>query len=207
MNKNDNLKIIAVLAMIIDHIGLFFFPTMYSFRIVGRLAFPLFCHQIAQGAMITSNIKKYIVRLFVYGMVSQPIYMILFNTSKLNIFFTLLFGLVLIFLKGQYLNQIIYLIFLVIINHYLGIEYGLYGVLLVYLFSFHGLKQLYIFYGVMFLMTVIYIGFTLELLQIFALLVIPILYIFNKPVNYQINKHYFYLFYPIHLLIIKLIVR
>lgn len=208
MNKNDHLKLIAILAMIIDHVGYFFYPSLYGLRIVGRLAFPLFCHQIAQGYQITSNLQKYMQRLLIYGLISQPIYMHLFETNRLNIFFTLLFGLGLIALKDQYIKQLFYLLVLATINFYLGIEYGLYGILLVYLFSYQTeLKPAYIFYGIMAFMTIIYIALTMQLLQIFALLIIPLLYIFKRPINYQINKHYFYLFYPIHLLIIKLIVR
>ena len=42
-NYQDILKIIALICMIIDHIGLYFFPETWILRAVGRYAFPIFC--------------------------------------------------------------------------------------------------------------------------------------------------------------------
>lgn len=59
------LKIIALLTMTIDHIG---YQLPHStvetvFRIIGRLALPLFCFMIAEGAIHTKNFRKYALRL------------------------------------------------------------------------------------------------------------------------------------------------
>ena len=40
----DFLKLIAILSMLLDHIGAVFFPEHPAFRWVGRLAFPIFCY-------------------------------------------------------------------------------------------------------------------------------------------------------------------
>jgi hypothetical protein len=42
-NIQDKLKTLAVISMIIDHIGVFFFPKIEVFRVMGRLAMPIFC--------------------------------------------------------------------------------------------------------------------------------------------------------------------
>lgn len=42
-NYQDLLKFLAIIAMTIDHIGLYFFPEMTVFRIIGRYAMPIFC--------------------------------------------------------------------------------------------------------------------------------------------------------------------
>ena len=55
------LKIIALLTMTIDHIGLTF--NIHPLRYIGRLALPLFCLMIAEGVIHTRNIKKYLLRL------------------------------------------------------------------------------------------------------------------------------------------------
>lgn len=47
--NTDMLKLIAMLTMLVDHIGLLFFPEIMAFRIVGRIAMPLFAYGIAQG--------------------------------------------------------------------------------------------------------------------------------------------------------------
>lgn len=41
-NSYDLLKVIAIITMIIDHIGLFFYPDISSFRVIGRISYPLF---------------------------------------------------------------------------------------------------------------------------------------------------------------------
>ena len=63
------LKIVALLTMTIDHVG-FMIEDMRGletlsviFRHIGRLALPLFCFMIAEGAMHTKSFKKYALRL------------------------------------------------------------------------------------------------------------------------------------------------
>ena len=59
------LKIIALLTMTIDHVG-YLLPEStlsYVFRCIGRLALPLFCFMIAEGAIHTKSFKKYALRL------------------------------------------------------------------------------------------------------------------------------------------------
>src|SRR5207244_4281126 len=65
------IKILAIICMIIDHVGLFFFPEYTLFRIVGRIAFPLFAWLIANGAHFTRNIRAYLTRLFALAVISQ----------------------------------------------------------------------------------------------------------------------------------------
>ena len=54
MNRNW-LKIAATITMLIDHIGFVLFPNIVMFRIIGRLAFPLFAFQISIGFDKTKN--------------------------------------------------------------------------------------------------------------------------------------------------------
>ena len=58
-----DLKLLAMAAMLVDHMGYLLFPTVMWMRYVGRLAFPIFAFQIAEGWYRTHNREKYTLRL------------------------------------------------------------------------------------------------------------------------------------------------
>lgn len=98
----DLLKLVAIVSMLVDHIGGAFFPETGVFRWAGRLAFPLFCYCMTVGLLYTRNIKRYLGRLAVFALVSQPFYVLAFhsrdwmldrNWANWNIFFTLFLSL------------------------------------------------------------------------------------------------------------------
>ena len=93
------LKIIVLLSMIIDHYGAIFHSGVDMYRIIGRLAFPIYAFLLVEGYSHTSNVKKYASRLFLFALISECPFDLAFY-SKLefmhqNIFFTLFIGLVL----------------------------------------------------------------------------------------------------------------
>ena len=57
---SNQLKLIAAVSMLLDHVGYFLFPTVLVFRVVGRLAFPLFAFCIAEGVRYTKNRLRYL---------------------------------------------------------------------------------------------------------------------------------------------------
>lgn len=78
--RNDILKIIAMVTMLIDHTALLLLldaPYYIYLRIIGRIAFPIFAYQLAIGFKRTSNRKKYATRLFLFALVSQIPYVFL----------------------------------------------------------------------------------------------------------------------------------
>ncbi len=79
--------------MAIDHIGYIFFQGLTPFYLIGRLSFPLFVWLLVQGEHHTRNFKLYALRLLGLAIASQPIYQIAFEASDLNVLFTLLTGL------------------------------------------------------------------------------------------------------------------
>lgn len=164
--RNDFLKSFAMGTMLIDHIGYMFFPGMLIFRTIGRMAFPIFAYMIACGYDYTHSLKGYIKRLMVFGIISQIPYSY-FNKSldfeplKLNIFFTLALGLILInstllvkdafktgTLSGGAKGILViglWTLFLLIIenlNPYgFRLEYGWYGLFLIVIFYYLKNKQ------------------------------------------------------------------
>jgi hypothetical protein len=95
IEQSDGLKIVAVLCMTIDHVGAILLPNVAWLRIIGRVAFPLFAYQLAIGYVHTSDLRRYALRLGIWGLIAQPVYMLAFGVRlwELNIFATLLLGL------------------------------------------------------------------------------------------------------------------
>ncbi len=88
MNKKlnaEHLKIIAIIAMFIDHFVAIFInhDTVWGIilRISGRVVAPLMCYMIAQGYYKTSNLNKYLGRLFAFALISHIPYNIAFDYS------------------------------------------------------------------------------------------------------------------------------
>jgi hypothetical protein len=101
IKRNDNLKMIAMVTMLVDHLGHMRMvgDAYYTIsRTIGRIAFPIFAYQIAIGFEKTSNRKRYALRLFGFGLIAQVPY-IWFNPElegnflHFNILFLLLAGL------------------------------------------------------------------------------------------------------------------
>ena len=68
------IRLIACICMFIDHAGKMLFPHLPVMRLIGRLAFPLFAYGIAVGAVYTRNPEKYLTRVVLLALVSQPLY-------------------------------------------------------------------------------------------------------------------------------------
>lgn len=107
-----HLKLLAAATMLIDHIGVVFYPEVDWLRMIGRLSFPLFVWLLVQGEAHTHDIGRYGLRLALLGLVAQPIYQLTFNVDRLNILFLLLLGLVCLRLssdRSSYLRAAIWL--------------------------------------------------------------------------------------------------
>lgn len=69
MLTKNQLKILAIICMTIDHIGVAFFPNEPLLRMIGRLAFPIFSYGIAEGCRFTRNKLRYFGGVFLCGAV------------------------------------------------------------------------------------------------------------------------------------------
>ena len=152
------LRLIACLTMLIDHIGLVFAEDLASihpllpviFRVIGRLAFPLFAFGIAEGVTHTSSPGKYILRMFIFALIAQIPFMLMVGThstgiainlfehqiilaKKCSVMVTLLLGLIVCssIHEGKHFYAALALGFGYILDKTIGMDYGMLGVLFI----------------------------------------------------------------------------
>lgn len=103
--RNDLLKLIALITMLIDHIGYMFFEEIRLFRTIGRIAFPIFAYQLAMGFRHTSNRIKYFGRLAIFSVISYIPYIYFSPDLERNFLtFSIMFQLLLGFVMLQVLE-------------------------------------------------------------------------------------------------------
>ena len=85
------IKWIALIFMMIDHSGKMLFPGVPEMRMLGRIAFPLYCWALVVGCEFTSSMPRYLLRILITGVISQPLYMIALNHTwqEPSVFLTL----------------------------------------------------------------------------------------------------------------------
>ena len=206
-----DLKCIAVCSMLIDHIGAYLFPAEVWMRYVGRLAFPIYAFLLVEGFFHTKNVKKYMGRLFLFAWISEiPYDMVRYHTvvykDDQNIFFTLLLALVCMYAL-QTLQERLWLAGIVLVavgllTHYIiKPDYGIGGIVMILCFYLFRMQKTEQFLSV----AAINICCYGKIQRAGALALIPIW--FYNGTKGPSAKYFFYLFYPVHLLVLYLIRR
>lgn len=90
------IKWIAVILMIIDHIGYYLGflmpqPVVLILRLVGRLSFPLFAYSIALGFLRTKNRTRYFTRMLLFAVITQALLMLTSNFTHGGVFTNVMF--------------------------------------------------------------------------------------------------------------------
>jgi hypothetical protein len=209
------LKITALITMIIDHYGAIFQSDIMTYRIIGRVAFPIYCFLLVEGYIHTSSIKKYASRLIAFAFISEiPFDLAFFGEigfKHQNIFFTLFIGFVAICFidnKEEKHNNNSALIFFAaaVLATLLRTDYQFIGIIYILVFYFtrnqpkH--KKFLVIALIMFS-----VNFSAGWLQQFSLLALIPIYFYNNKEGRKnkILQMSFYIAYPLHLIIFYLI--
>jgi hypothetical protein len=197
--------------MIIDHYGAIFQNGVNIYRIIGRIAFPVYCFLLVEGYFHTREVKKYGKRLLLFAVISEIPFDLAFygkvGFAHQNIFFTLFIGLAAIYFienkEGKYsFNNSIVIAAAGILAMVLSVDYNIMGV--IYILSFYFTrnfprnKQILYMAGIM-----LFTNLMSSPLQQFSLLALPLIYFYNGELG-QKNKFLqimFYAAYPLHLLL------
>ena len=209
------LKMLAVISMSIDHAGAVLMPECIWMRIIGRLAFPIYCFLLVQGFRNTYNIKKYIGRLALFAAVSEipfnlAFYGAIIAKESRNVFFTLLLGLLLLELitllrtYGKTISPVMNgalegaaVLSFALAAEVLKSDYSFYGILMIYCFF---LLENNFFMKLLFqaLINIRLMGY----IQGFALAAMLPVYLYNGSMGCKKYKYFFYWYYPVHLILI-----
>lgn len=216
------LKLIAMLTMLIDHATELLVRNgsiLYLIgRSIGRLAFPIFCFLLVEGLLHTKNVKKYLIRLGIFALISEipfdlafgkgKTFADIFNLRSQNVFFTLFIGLLVIFLiqiiQNKYNdNKVMAVILISIIvligcqmANYLRTDYSYMGVLMIVCFYLFKNNKLPLF------LSIFLLNLSMGPLQVLATISFLFIFLYNGERGPKINKYVFYAFYPVHILVL-----
>lgn len=226
--SGSTLKWFATICMFLDHlaaaiIGYYIGDNpwgagiciYYLLRIIGRIAFPIYCFLLTEGFLHTRNTMKYAGNLFCFALVSElPFDLALFGKSETghqNVYFTLFLGVIVLYIftlidkKVELITEIIYkravqlggygittLVFMKIAN-LTHCDYKEAGILVIVLF--YTLRKHRV---IAFTAAVIALCVFGNYMEVFALITIPLYDMYNGERGQQ-KKWFFYVFYPGHL--------
>lgn len=204
------MQLIAMITMLIDHVGLLFFPGDVLWRVIGRIAFPIYAYALVQGYQHTSNYRKYASRLLLIAVLSQIPYQLAFNTNGLNVVATLFVSLLVLRMldssKPGPLSAIV-IAGVCVIMEVLPFDYGAYGLLLVLIFQFASQGRAVAMHLLLNLVYLFAYGWVIQLASILPTLVIaygPELW--RKLEAWRLPRWVWRAYYPAHLVVLAILV-
>ncbi len=233
--SGSTLKIIACIFMVIDHVGLTFFPYEPIFRILGRIAFPIFAFFIAEGSRYSKHKLRRFLSIFAIGIVFFIFYFVYGQSLYGNIFLTFSVSILLDFIlklckrllltkenkiQGVMLSFVFIFVLILIYCLYqiINFEYRFSGMLLPVLINLTDFRDIKVsdhlkkldchLARILLLISgsvFMSIDGNLGAIQYYCLLAVPLLALYNGKVGYKKLKYVFYIFYPAHLVIIEAI--
>lgn len=230
--NSNHLKIIAIIAMTIDHVTDLIYPSFpaqslpIALHIIGRLTAPIMWFFIAEGYHYTRNIKKYIFRLGIFAIISHFAYcfafglnFIPFNTGVFNqtsVMYPLFVSVLVLWLQDlelKKINKVIknVLIFVLIWSAFFA-DWSCIAVLaIISIYRNRGNLKKQTFSMMMWVLLYAVVSFFFVskiygIIQLFVVLVYPLMKRYNGQRGKAAwLKWFFYIYYPAHLIIIGII--
>ena len=210
--SGNALKLIAALSMLLDHMGLMLFPRITFFRILGRLALPIYAYMIAEGCRYTRSKRRYFLGIFLLAAVCQAVYFFATGSLYFSILVTFSLGILVVYAlqnrqnrrdlpSGLLLLAAVGAVWL--LNRVLTIDYGFWGCMLPVFASLPREKQTWRI-GLLGVGLVL-LALSLGGIQWYALAALPLLLLYSGKRGKQNMKYFFYIFYPAHLVLLELL--
>ena len=215
---NNQLKIIAMVTMLIDHVGKILLNYNPIFSAIGRISFPIFAYMIAEGCIYTKNHKRYFLTIFSMASVFQAVYFAISRSLYMNILFTFSLSIFTIYCINLFRKNkkflpllILEILAVIFISFFLPkilshtdftIDYGVLGVFLPVIIYLMPNKLTKLISTAVTLSIMALVSYNLKW---FALLAIPLLAMYNGKRGKYNLKYMFYIFYPTHFVLLYLI--
>ena len=215
-----HLKIIAIVCMTVDHVGMVFFPDQIWMRVVGRLTFPLMAFMISEGFLYTHNLQKYLARMLIFAAIAAVPFFLLWGTPG-NVLFTYFVEIIALYLQQKTQSPVLkWLIVLVCGLVAILFDYSIFGVLVVFAFyrSEYDVRKMFLYLlaiiAVFFLGLAAYCQFFLHSMQMFydyqfqwgVFLALPLIAMYNGKLGASgknaFFRYGFYVYYPLNIFII-----
>ena len=170
-------------------------------RGIGRLSFPIFCFCIVEGFVHTRNVKKYLIRLFIFALITEPIYDLAFFGRTLyldyqNVLWTFLIAMLMLMAVKKYsqsiLLKVIIILIFALIAWLLKTDYSYIGVIIIAIYYLYREKNW------------VKLGATAILFLDMAVIGAALTCLYNGEKGKGL-KYLFYVFYPAHLLLLYII--
>ncbi|MDY5576949.1 MAG: TraX family protein [Lachnospiraceae bacterium] len=234
--SSNALKVIAMISMLIDHIGYVLLPEEVVLRYIGRIAFPIYCFLLVEGFFHTRNIIKYLARMGIFALLSEiPFNLAMAGTliysEHTNVFLTLFIGLLVMYFSeaaykttGDQSMGMVFCIAGMICAGILHTDYSYAGVMIIYIFylSWRGrnsedVKTRGLTTVLMLIMqTIMFLSFKGQI-ENYAIISLVFILLYTGKKSGRIwealhlnkidifMKYFFYLFYPLHLLVLYIL--
>lgn len=221
LNANT-LKLIAVIAMVVQHVTVMFYPTEnalhWSLYAVGRITAPIMCFMIVEGYYHTSNIKKYLLRLFIATLLSHVPHALVFGFSPFrfwkvtSIMWCLFLGLLALVIYEKKEIPVFFRLLAIGVSCILAYPSNLNCIVVLWILGFgvfhnNNWKK----YTAFFLVTLCYLAEFwvidaqgIPWIRLVSLAAIPLLLLYNGTLGKKRKwiQYGYYLFYPVHFLIL-----
>lgn len=198
-----DLRVIGVVTMTIDHLGAFVFPQAFWMRVVGRMAFPLFAFLCAEAYRHTHDKLVYAARLLILGSWMHLVMLAIDSGTEGNVFIALAVSFIVLWSieHGAWGVGLMFLIFGLLMR----MDYGIYAVILVLLFYYGRGDWLGTTLGWVLDNFLIVTYFRSHWIQHLSLMALVPLWYYNGQPGEKRFKYFFYLYYPLHVILLKLI--
>jgi len=206
------MQMLAMITMLIDHIGIVLFPEEPGWRYIGRIAMPLYAYALVIGYRMTRSVPKYMLRLAAIAVLSQlPYQWALIGPDErpdINVVGSLLVCLCVLWLIDRLKHPVLGVIAVIagcVLLELLRFNYGAYILLLVLIYRYtrnHIAVLLHFVLNLAF----IYVGWFSQMFSIFATMILfyaP--YLLKAIDRIPVPRIVWRSFYPAHLALLTIV--